>query len=340
MNINQFIAKDKNLLFIYMSLATFKKKSVTKSLGTKRSGKPPGGYWLLQGPFGHNTVAQKAANTNFGPEGFSINGPHRNIGGVGRDMKMSKSGTPYRGQHPIGWGGRYGKYPSAILVANQEEQSGAIKNYGNQQAVVQPLLNSQKPDTLGTQYLYIKQSVLSTRGMLRKRYKWVYNGQFPNYWVQPIYNSSAQSQTASQGMYLHNKKATNTRYINVNDSDKYIGYKSCGGPTGCGTSTARYTYNLMAQNAPYTKELSEPIQSSEYTTYIQRGCVNPIGKQKPFPYATQTGKATSAAGTSIRSFSSGCNTSNNFTEPPEWYTNSSNTNSSNTNQYKGSESGC
>lgn len=321
-----------------MSLATFKKKSVTKSLGTKRSGKPPGGYWLLQGPFGHNTTAQKQAYQNFGPSGFSINGTQRNIGGIGRDMKMSKSGTPYRGQHPIGWGGTYGKYPSATLVATPGgEQSGAIPNHGSKQSVVQPLLNSQKPNTQGTQYLYVKPSVLSTKGMLRKKYKWAYYGKFPNYWVQPIYDSATQSQTASQGIYIHNKKATNTRQINVNDSDKYIGYKSCGGPTGCSNSTAQYTYNLMAQNAPYTKELHEPIQSSEYTTYIQRGCVNPTGKQKPFPYATQTGKSTSAAGTSIRSFSSGCNTSTTFKNPPEWYTNS---NSTTTNQYKGSESGC
>ena len=44
-----------------MSLATFKKKSVTKSLGTKRSGKPPGGYWLPQGPFGKNTIPLQLA---------------------------------------------------------------------------------------------------------------------------------------------------------------------------------------------------------------------------------------------------------------------------------------
>ena len=71
-----------------MSLATFKKKSITKSLGTKRSGKPPGGYWLPQGPFGHNTIALNAAIQNFGPEGFSINGSYRNKGRVGKEMKM------------------------------------------------------------------------------------------------------------------------------------------------------------------------------------------------------------------------------------------------------------
>ena len=78
---------------MYMSLATFKKKSVTKSLGTKRSGKPPGGYWLPQGPFGNNKIPLNEAIKNYGPVGFSLNGTHRNKGGVGKEMKMSKSGT-------------------------------------------------------------------------------------------------------------------------------------------------------------------------------------------------------------------------------------------------------
>jgi hypothetical protein len=326
-----------------MSLATFKKKSVTKSLGTKRSGKPPGGYWLPQGPFGNNKIPLNEAIKNYGPVGFSLNGTHRNKGGVGKEMKMSKSGTPYRGTHPIGWGGKYGRYPSATLIGNQNNSStGAVKNYGSKQSVVQPLLVKQPGEVYGDQYLYVKQSVLSNYGMLRKKYRWAYNGKYPNYWVQPIYDSATQSATASQGLYIHNKKATNTRYINVNDSDKYIGYYKAAGPTGCRSSTATYTYNLMAQNGPYTKELSEPISSSEYSTYIQRGCVNPTGKQKPFPYATQTGKSTSVAGGSVRSFSTGCNTGPVFTSPPQWYTGNTSTNngSNNGSNNGGSESGC
>jgi hypothetical protein len=36
-----------------MSIATLKKKTTNyMSSLTKRSGKPPGGYWLPQGPFG------------------------------------------------------------------------------------------------------------------------------------------------------------------------------------------------------------------------------------------------------------------------------------------------
>ena len=94
-----------------MSLATFKKKSITKSLGTNRSGKPPGGYWLPHGPFGHATVPLELAKTNYGAVGFSINGGHRNIGGVGKDYKFSRNGTPFRGKFAYGSGGVNGRYP-------------------------------------------------------------------------------------------------------------------------------------------------------------------------------------------------------------------------------------
>jgi hypothetical protein len=39
-----------------MSLTAFKKKSVI-NYGSKRSGIAPGGVWLPQGPFGHETTA-------------------------------------------------------------------------------------------------------------------------------------------------------------------------------------------------------------------------------------------------------------------------------------------
>ena len=127
-----------------MSLTTFKKKSVI-NYGSKRSGKAPGGIWLPQGPYGHSTHGLQLAIHNEGPVGFSINGGTRNVGYVGKTYQMSKSGTPFRGTHPIGNGGNYGKYPRP-----------------------QPVLNSQEVDTLGTQYKYIKPSVLSTKGMLEK----------------------------------------------------------------------------------------------------------------------------------------------------------------------------
>jgi hypothetical protein len=316
--------KSKEIISHYfiMSLTAFKKKSVI-NYGSKRSGIPPGGYWLPQGPFGHSTQALKEAIHNYGAAGFSLNGGHRNVGGVGRDMKMSKSGTPYRGTQPIGWGGTFGKYPSATLVGNNTsnvQSTGAIPNAHSKQPAVQPLLNSRIVDTMGTQYLYVKPSVLSTYGMLDKKYRWAYYGKYPNFWVQPNYTGN-QKDSASQGLYIQNLAAANTCSLDVNNVGTYEGHIISCGPTLCtpGRSTARFRYNSMARNAPYTKNLYNPVSYAQYNLYLTRGCNNPIGAQKPFPYAVQTGSSQAAAGSSITSFASGCGTQNVYLTPPEWY---------------------
>ena len=306
-----------------MSLTAFKRKSVI-NYGSKRSGKGPGGVWLPQGPFGHSTHGLQLAKDNPGPVGFSINGGHRNIGGVGRDMKMSKSGTPYRGTEPIGFGGTSGRYPSATLVGstvNGVQSTGAVQPTNNQSPVVQPLLNSRVVDTMGTQYLYIKPSVLSTHGMLDKKYRWAYYGKYPNYWVQPNYTGN-QTDTASQMLYIQNKAAANTCHLRVNTVGLYEGHIVKSGPTLCtpGRSTARFKYNDMARNGPYTKVLSQPVSYGQYNLFLTRGCNNPVGPQKPFPYAVQTGTGIKTGGISMTSVGSSCGTANVYLAPPKWYT--------------------
>ena len=306
-----------------MSLTAFKRKSVI-NYGSKRSGSAPGGVWLPQGPFGHSTNGLQLAIHNPGPVGFSINGGHRNVGGVGRDMKMSKSGTPYRGTQPIGFGGSYGQYPSATLVGsttNGIQSTGAVPNAHNKAAVVQPVLNSRIVDTMGSQYIYIKPSVLSTYGMLRQKYRWAYTGQYPNFWVQPNYTGN-QTDSASQGLYVQNLASANTCNIKVNNDGTYEGHVVKSGPTLCtpGRSTAQFKYNDMARNAPYTKTLGQPVSYGQYNLYLTRGCNNPIGPQKPFPYAVQGGTGIKRGGTNVNSVGSSCGTSNIYLTPPEWYT--------------------
>jgi hypothetical protein len=276
---------------------------------------------LPQGPFGHSTHGLQLAIDNPGPVGFSINGGHRNVGGVGRDMKMSKSGTPYRGTQPIGFGGTYGKYPSAVLVGSEGQYTGAVQPPNNPSPVVQPVLNSRIVDTMGTQYLYIKPSVLSTHGMLDKKYRWAYYGKYPNYWVQPNYTGN-QTDTASQMLYIQNKASANTCNLKVNNTATYEGYFVRMSPTLCtpGRSTAKFKYNDMARNGPYTKTLGQPVSYGQYNMYLTRGCNNPLGPQKPFPYAVQTGTGIQAGGTSITSVGSSCGTSNVYLTPPAWYT--------------------
>lgn len=285
-----------------MSLATFKKKTInSKSSATKRSGKPPGGIWLTQGPFGPATsltsVMFSEGLKRAGPVGFSINGPHRSIS-VGADMKMSKSGTSFRGIYPMGAGGHGGRYYEAEPLFNA--------GYG-------------KISVMGNQWEFPKQSVLSTKGMIEKKYKWINNGQYPNNWVQPLYTGN-QTDTASQGVYVQSKAAANDCWYDVNDPGLYVNYFKTGGSTGCQTTSARgYTMGIQQSNAPYTKTLHIPKSSSDYTLRIQQRCQNPTGAQKPFPYAVTTGHSQNAAGTSITSFATGCNTTPIYNSPPAWY---------------------
>jgi hypothetical protein len=299
-----------------MSLATFKKKSINKySTATKKSGIPTTEYWIYQGPYGKKGNLPTAIfNASLvGPDGivggnsynasnagFSINGSHRNIGGVGGNMRFSKSATPFRGIHPKGWGGTNGKYPSGpnnVSLNITPVQTGvAVQN-----AIVKP-------------------SVLSNRGMLARRYRWITSGQYPNNWVQPVYTGN-QTDTASQGLYVQNKSAANDCSYDVNNTELYVDYfKTCGSTACQKTPAGGYTMNIQQANAAYTKTLHQPKDASAYTLHVQRKCQNPVGFQKPFPYAVQNGTGVLRGGINVSNVASACNTSNIYLTPPAWYT--------------------
>ncbi len=298
-----------------MSLATFKKKSLNSaSSATKISGKPTNYYWMYQGPYGRkgnlpSTIFNASLVGNDGSivgpaysasnSGFSINGPHRNAGGIGQNMKFSKSSTPFRGIYPKGWGGTRGRYPDGpnnVSYNITPVRTGILKS-----SIVHP-------------------SVLSTKGMLARRFRWINSGQYPNNWVQPDYTGN-QTDTASQGLYIQNKSASNYCQYDVNTPEKYVDYFVRGGSTGCSTTPARgYTMSIQQANAAYTKTLHQPKDSSDYTLRIQRKCQNPVGFQKPFPYAVQNGTGVLRGGISVNNVASACNTSNTILTPPDWYT--------------------
>ena len=278
-----------------MSIVTLKRKSVIQ-YGSKRSGKPPGGYWLPQGPFGPNTKMLEQAIQNEGPVGFSLNGPHRNVGYVGKESKFSKNGTPFRGTQPMGSGGSGGNYASPL-----------------------PVFNVNRVIVEGTQWQYIKPTVLTTYGMLEKKYRWVHSGQYPNNWVQPVLTGNL-TDTSSQGQYIHDKTVANICHTDINNTEKYVGHIIKHGPTLCRTSAARFKYNDMVINGPYTKELYQPNTSSQHTLLIQRKCINQTGPQKPFPFAVQTGTGIQTGGTRVTNVGSSCGTSQNLClTPPAWY---------------------
>ena len=179
-----------------MSIVAFKRKSAIM-YGTHVSGRSPGGTWISRGPFG------KPYHYSTNDNGFSINGAHRNKGAVGTPMAFSKNGTPFKGVYAMGSGGCCSSYYDRNQCMNVNK------------AVVVP----------GTQYKYVKQSVLSNYGMLRTKYKWAYNGKYPNYWVKNIYPSSALDGNKSQDLYIHNKSSNNMcvkKGVEINPEELYI----------------------------------------------------------------------------------------------------------------------
>jgi hypothetical protein len=295
-----------------MSLATFKKKSINKySSATKISGKPTNQYWIYQGPYGRKgsltstiflkSIAGPDGSTgnsyNASNAGFSING-NTVLGGVGESMCMSRSKTQFRGIYPRGWGGTRGRYPDGPdnVVINNRPGIG--------------------PPYIGA---YVSPSVLSNKGMLARRYRWINAGQYPNNWVQPNYTGN-QTDSSSQGLYIQNLSAASDCVVDTNDTQKYVdNIKTCGS-MGCNSTPARgYTMGIQQSNAAYTKFLHIPQDSSQRTLRIQRRCIDQRPSQKPFPYAVQTGTGILTGGTSVTAVGSACNTSNTYTAPPEWY---------------------
>lgn len=240
-----------------MSLATFKKKSLLSQHKTKISGTKPGGDWVTQGPFGPSSMFT-SAQVNYGSTGFSINGGRRNVGYVGQSMAMSKNGTPYKGAYPRGHG-------KPFIVTKQ----------------TQPVMNAQRAEVLGDQYKYIKPSVLSNWGMLRKKYRWAYNGKYPNVIVQSNYGNSNLADNTSQGVYLQKKSAANVCVVETNHPELYEGnVKMCTTVDG----------KCIQNHSGYTKNVHNVQTSGQYTLQVQRCVANPPDSLKPYPPPANTGK--------------------------------------------------
>jgi hypothetical protein len=288
-----------------MSIHTLKKKGVITGLGVKISGKPTSGYWVSQGPFGSN---KQYSTIPFGISGFSINGGTRNQGYIGKSYAMSVNGTPYYHEHPIGWGGHLCQYAKSEPVFN---------------------MPNVKVETRGKQYKFIKQSVISTKGMLENKYKWINNGQYPNYWVQPVYCNSNLSDNVSQQVYIDTLAAKNITVNNTNKPEKFVNYYKKGGATGCSTTIAKYTsYNIMSANGLYTKDLYIAQTAGQQILQIQRKCANPNGSQKPFPFAANNTHTPSIRSLGASTAQVGANgppspiSTPVFLTPPSWYTRS------------------
>jgi hypothetical protein len=137
------------------------------------------------------------------------------------------------------------------------------------------------------------------------------------------------SDNTSQQVYLDTLAAKNITVNNTNKPEKFINYYKIGGGTGCSTTNAKYTsYNIIDSGGLYTKDLYIPQTSAQYTLQIQRKCANPIGAQKPFPFATNNSHTPSIRSLGASTAQVGSNGpppplyTPVFLTPPRWYTES------------------
>jgi hypothetical protein len=228
-----------------MSIVTLKKKSAVVN-SKNHSNRDASLYW----------------DGVYSTSGFSINGPLRNVGYVGKSYGFSKVFTPFKGELPVNSAG------SAVGLA-----SGSI------------VLSVSPSDyeTKGQQNMYNKTSVVSTRGMLRGKYSWAYNGMFPRRWVQPDANNP---EYASQSVYISGLSAKNNCVVDTNNTQKYI--------DNTGQCKSENRKRLDCANN-YSKSLHIPVDSSVYTGRIQQKCADPTDAQKPFPYAVNNAGCNSYA---------------------------------------------
>jgi hypothetical protein len=151
----------------FMSLATLSKKTAT--LHSRRSGVTTDQSYVPRG--------SREASPYVG---FSLVGTHRSRGGIGRSPGIDTgSGTPFRGVHPVGWGGTYGRYPQVVSL------NGRVA----------------APSPSNT----VLCGSVSSRTAIRQRFAGLYTGTFPQVWVQPVYTGPLVD-NASQGAYIEQRR--------------------------------------------------------------------------------------------------------------------------------------
>lgn len=127
---------------------------------------------------------QATKNQSSGLNAFSINGTTRNQGYIGQSLESRKLlHTPHKGAEPKGYGGCCDTYKNDIDITPSE-------------------ICSLEDSTV------VKPSVLSTKGMLAKRNRWI-NRPAPYSVVKPDSNHGPSGNANSQSSYLERLKKKN-----------------------------------------------------------------------------------------------------------------------------------
>jgi hypothetical protein len=240
-----------------MSIATLKRKVQVKQAGSNSANAAQGVRgWNIRGPFG----PEETATVAYGSAGFSTVGT-TGTNYIGKSSSgIRKGGTPFRGIHPIGYGGFQGQYVQAVPVMNM----------GLSHAEIQ-----------GNQYQWVKTPSLSNASMLRTRFRWAYSGVYPNRWVQPN-TTGPLTDNASQGAYIRTLHLAANQHYTINGGGGRSGtypVTEFGGRTDPG---CRYR--------TYVKNTHNPLSQSEYVDMVQRPCSAMLltNAQQPFPPAVSS----------------------------------------------------
>ena len=222
-----------------MSLATLKKR--TKTTYRRLSGISSAGGFNVNRTSPGNSGAHFKATTDGG--GFSINGPHRNIGHVGQSMAMSKTRQTHKGVFIPGSGPGTGV--SSALKAHGGYQGTYYNNNNN---------NSVAAHICCDLPLYSHPSVMNTRGLLTLKKEKVTHLN----WVQPD-NGHADH---TQSNYIENKVKPSRQ---INKLPKCNQGKSCDTNTLQSCKHRRINHRIIPSNN-ISKDL-HTVDGAEYMNY-------------------------------------------------------------------------
>lgn len=249
-----------------MSLATLKKR--TKTTYRRLSGVASAGGFNVNRTSPGNSGVHFNATTDGG--GFSINGPHRNIGRVGQSMAMSKTHQTHKGVFIPGSG------PGTGVHSQQKGFGGKLGAY-----ITAPPATT----TCCDKPQYSHPSVMNSRGLLTlKKEKYTHQN-----WVQPDNNHSDHTQSG----YIEHKIKPATQ---INKLPKCNQGKSCDAKTLHECKYKRIN-NRLFQTNHIAKDL-HTMNGAEYINYRKgRYATLPTKQYRqawPPPISSKSGAPTAA----------------------------------------------
>lgn len=192
------------------------------------------------------TQAKYNNNSTNSPNGFSLNGTHRNQGYIGQtSLSRSFPSTPMRGNVARGHGGCCGKY--------------------SQGHIIQSAVNSTEDP------MVVKSSSLNTRGLIDTKYRWIRRPQ-PFSTVDKFQRVNSQSDYVYyiQQKTLKAKRPDGTLCNPAVKEVKPFQYgKTCGG-------LSKIEMPKMCESALVvkTEESTGAISGSKYTFVLHKKCAN------------------------------------------------------------------